>query len=132
MPAAKLRPNAAWADTVENTKAGSPGDTYQARHIRRYRVLRDTVAAGGIAAVVIAVEQELTLRATSPLASQSATIVTQLHGSEDGTAVFAPGVARLISRDRRGRLEGDQTMEGARRITVPMHYEYSSQLALVR
>lgn len=132
LPRDGLRPNATWADTIENSHAGSPRDTYQSRHIRRYRVLRDTVVSGRVAAVVIAVGQEMTLRATSPLETQPVTVLTQLRGTEEGTAVFAPTTGRLMLRVRRGHLEGEQTLQGqGRQMVVPIKYEYSSNLALL-
>jgi len=132
LPRTALRPNATWADTIENSHAGSPRDTYQSRHIRRYRVLRDTALAGGVAAVVIAVDQEMTVRSTSPLETQPVTVLTRLRGIEAGTAVFAPTTGRLMLRVRRGHLEGEQTLQGqGRQMVVPIRFEYSSNLALL-
>ena len=105
----------------------------RARHIRRYRALRDTVLAGGLAAIVIAFEQETTVRSSSPMQNAAVTIYTRLEGHEEGTAVFAPTAARLVSRVRRGHLEGEQMLRGeGREMTVPMLYEYSSSLVGLR
>jgi len=132
VPRAVLKPNATWADTVENSHPAGPRETTQSRHIRRYRVLRDTVAAGGVAAVVIAIDQEMTLRNSSPLEAQQVTVVTELRGSEEGTAVFAPKTGRLLLRVRRGRMEGEETLQGqGGQMVVPMKFEYTSNLALL-
>jgi len=133
LPLSGLRPQATWADTLESTRATSPGDTYHSRHVRRYRALRDTVLAGGLGAVVIAFEQEITVRSSSPMPNAPVTIHTRLEGREEGTAVFAPASARLLWRVRRGRLEGEQVLRGeGREMTVPMSYEYSSSLDALR
>ena len=133
LPASAIRPLASWADTLESSTAGSPRDTYQARHIRRYRALRDTVLAGGLAAIVIGFEQEITVRSSSPMQNAAVTIYTRLEGHEEGTAVFAPAAGRLLSRNRRGHLDGEQVLKGeGREVTVPMLYEYSSSLVGLR
>lgn len=132
LPSSALRPSATWADTVESSTTASPGETYQSRHVRRYRVLRDTVLTGGVAAVVIAVEQDITVRSSSPMQNAPATIYTRLEGREEGTAVFATRAARLVSRVRRGHLDGEQVLKGeGRELTLPMSYDYSSSLAVV-
>jgi len=47
--------------------------------------------------------------------------------------VFAPAAARLVSRVRRGHLDGEQVLRGeGREVTVPMRYEYSSSLIGLR
>ncbi len=133
LPSSALRPRATWADTVESSTTGSPRDTYQARHIRRYRALRDTVLAGGVAAIVIAFEQEISVRSSSPMQNAAVTIYTRLEGHEEGTAVFAPTAARLVSRVRHGHLDGEQVLKReGREMTVPMLYEYSSSLVGLR
>jgi hypothetical protein len=133
LPPSALRPPAFWADTVESSTAGTPQDTYRSRHVRRYRAIRDTVLAGGLAAIVIAVEQDITVRSSSPMRNAAATIHTRLEGHEEGTAVFAPDAARLLSRIRRGHLDGEQVLKGeGREMSVPMFYEYSSSLVGLR
>jgi hypothetical protein len=129
LPPSALRPSATWADTVETSTIDSPRETYQSRHIRRYRALRDTVLASGLAAMVIAFEQEITVRSSSPMKNAAVTIHTRLDGREEGTALFAPAAARLLSRVRRGHLDGEQVLKGeGREMTVPMVYDYSSSL----
>ena len=129
LPTSVLRPGITWTDTVENTTSGSPQDTFQSRHIRHYRALRDTVLADHVKAIVIAVEQEITIRSSSPMKNAPVTIFTQLQGREEGTAVFTPAAGRLITRVRRGRLNGEQVLRGeGREMKVPMSYEYSSSL----
>ena len=88
VPGSELRPSVTWADTLDNNSAGRPQDTYRSRHIRRCRALRDTIVAGGAAAVVIAVEQDMTIRATSPLEHDPTIVGTHLEGREEGTAVL--------------------------------------------
>lgn len=129
LPTAALKPQAAWADTVLSSKAASPAETYESRHIRRYRVVRDTVIAGG-AAVVIALEQDVTLRSSGPIQNGVATVATHLEGSETGTAVFSPATGRFIARMRKGHLAGEQVFTGmGREITAPLTYDYTSSLA---
>jgi len=129
LPPSALRPLATWADTVEISTTGSPQDTYQSRHVRRYRALRDTVLAGGVAALVVAFEQDISVRSSSPMKNAAVTIHTRLDGREEGTAVFAPAAARLLSRVRRGHLDGAQVLKGeGREMTVPMVYDYTSSL----
>jgi hypothetical protein len=131
LPAAALRPGATWSDTVEVTTAGRPQDSYRSHRVRSYRVLRDTTVAGA-RAVVIGIEQTITLAGTSPFEGQPVTASTRLDGRESGIAVFAPAAGRLLARDRRGRLEGEFTMEGPeRRAAFPQTYDYSSSLRLV-
>ena len=131
LPDSALRPGRPWADTVENSVAGRSQDTYQARHIRRFRVLRDTVVAA-TNAVVIAVDQTITVRSTSPMESQPVTISVELDGREQGTAVFAPSAGRMLARARHAHLEGQQVLQGqSRRLVVPMTYDYSSSLSLL-
>ncbi len=129
LPMSALRPQTTWTDTVENTTSGSPQDTFHIQHIRHYRALRDTVLADHVKAIVIAIEQEITLRLSSPMKNAPVTIFTRLEGREEGTAVFAPAMARLLSRVRRGHLDGAQVLRGeGREMTVPMSFEYSSSL----
>jgi hypothetical protein len=129
LPTSALRPRVTWTDTVENTTSGSPEETLQSRHIRHYRVLRDTVLADHVKAIVIAVEQEITLRSSSPMKNAPVTIFTRLEGREEGTAVFNPAAQRLLTRVRRGHFNGEQVLrrEG-REMTVPLFFEYSSSL----
>jgi hypothetical protein len=133
LPLSELRPSVAWADTLESTRPTNPGDTHHSRHVRRYRVLRDTVLAEGVTAVVIAFEQEISVRSSSPMQNAAATIHTRLEGREEGTAVFEPATSRLLSRVRRARLDGEQVLRGeGREMSVPMSYEYSSSLSRLR
>lgn len=128
LPKSALRPQMTWTDTVENTTSGSPQDTFYIQHIRHYRALRDTVLADHVKAIVIAIEQEISLRSSSPMKNAPVTIFTRLQGREEGTAVFIPA-ARLLSRVRRGRMNGEQVLKGeGREMTVPMSFEYSSSL----
>jgi len=131
LPDSALRPGRSWIDTVQNGIAGRPQDTYQSRHIRRFRVLGDTVVAA-MNGMVIDVEQTISIRSSSPMETQPATIGTELDGHEQGTAVFAPAANRLLSRVRHAHLEGQQVLQGqARRLTVPMTYDYASSLSLL-
>jgi len=129
LPTSPLRARITWTDTVENTTSGSPQETFQSRHIRHYRVLRDTVLADHVKAILIAVEQEITLRSSSPMKNAPVTIFTRLEGREEGTAVFNPATRRLLTRVRRGHLNGEQVLRGeSREMTVPLLFEYSSSL----
>jgi hypothetical protein len=129
LPKSALRPDVTWTDTAENTRSGSPQDTFHIRHIRHYRALRDTVLADNLNAIVIAIEQEITLRSSNPMKNAPVTIFTRLEGREQGTAVFTPTAARLSTRVRRGHLNGEQVLRGeGREMTVPMSFEYSSSL----
>ncbi len=129
LPPSALRPKVTWTDTVESTTSGSPRDTFHIQHIRHYRALRDTVLANRVNAIVIAVEQEITLRSSSPMKNAPVTIFTRLEGREEGMAVFAPEAGRLITRVRRGQLNGEQVLRGANReMTVPMSFEYTSSI----
>lgn len=132
LPPAGLRPSTTWADTVEDS-TGMPQDIYRSRHVRRYRALRDTLLTGGVTAIVIDVEQDITVRTSSMLQNSAATLNTRLEGHEEGTAVFAPRLGRLVSRLRRGHLEGEQTLvrEGGR-LTAPITFDYSSSLIGLR
>jgi hypothetical protein len=131
LPVAALRPGAAWTDTIETTTSGRPQDSYESRRVRSFRVQRDT-AIGGTRAVVIAVEQQWSLRATSRVDGEPAVFMTRLVGPEEGTALFAPGAGRLLDRERRGRMEGEFTVEGPeRRSAFPQTWEYTSRLRLV-
>jgi len=129
LPTSALRPQLTWTDTVENTTSGSPQDTFHIQHIRHYRALRDTVLADHVNAIVIAIEQEITLRSSSPMKNAPVTIFTRLEGREEGTVVFTPAAGRLLTRVRRGHLNGEQVLRGeGREMTVPMSFEYSSSL----
>jgi len=130
LPSSALRPEAIWADTVTNSTVVSSPDSFESRHIRRYRVLRDTLVAGGIVAVLIAVEQEIAFHYRSPMKNAPVVIDTRLEGHETGTAVFAAASGRMLSRVRRGQLSGAQVLRGeGREMTVPMTYDYSSTLS---
>lgn len=132
VPAVTLRPEAAWSDTLTSSKpaAGDGREHSQSRHIRRFRVLRDTVVSGA-PAVVIAVDQEMEMQSSSPMKNQPVIIETRLQGKEQGFAVFAVRAGRLLSRERHGHLEGQQVLRGqAREMTVPMVYDYTSSLSL--
>ena len=132
LPPSALVPRATWADTVENSTSGGFVYKYHTRHVRRYRALRDTILPGGLAGVVIALEQQITVRSSRRAPNAPVTVHTRLQGRETGTAVFAPAAARLISRARRGQLEGEQVLSAeGRAITVPMSYQYSSRLAAI-
>lgn len=133
VPAAALRPAVAWSDTLEVSRSaeGDGQEHSESRHIRRFRVLRDTVVAGA-PAVVIAVDQEMEIQSSSPMKNQPVTIETRLQGKEQGFAVFATRAGRLLARERRGHLEGQQVLRGqARDMTVPMVYDYTSSLSLL-
>jgi len=131
MTSGNLRAGSTWSDTIENSGAGQSQDTYHARHVRHYRIQRDTVLSGKASAVTIAVNQSVEVRDSSPLESQSATIATTIKGREEGTAVFATRQGRLVARERRGHLTGTQVFEGqGRRVEVPIVYDYTSRLSL--
>ena len=132
LPGSELHPGTTWADTVANTTPSPPQDTYQSDHIRRFRVLRDTIV-GETSAFVISVDQSIRLRSSTRMQSQPVSITTELAGQEQGTVIFAPRVGYLLSRARRAHLEGQQVLQGsARRAEVPLTYDYSSTLVLIR
>lgn len=132
LPRAQLHASLTWADTLEDSTTKS-GDTYYSRHVRRYRALGDTLLAGGVTAIVIAVEQDITFRTSSAMQNSAATLNSRLEGHEEGTAVFAPRLGRLVARVRHAHLEGEQTLvrEGSQ-LTAPIAFDYSSSLIGLR
>jgi hypothetical protein len=133
LPRSELHPSGTWADTLEDSTVKSTQDNFHYRHVRRYRALGDTLLAGGVTAIVIAVEQDITFRTSSPMPDSTATLTTRLAGHEEGTAVFAPRLGRLVARSRRAHLVGVQTlvMKGGQ-LTAPIAFDYSSSLIGLR
>ena len=131
LPRQPLAVGVAWSDTLTSNRSAQPGGTLSSRNVRSYRVERDTMIAG-VRAVVIRVEQEIRIDATSPLAGQNATVQTSLQGTAHGTAIFSPAAGRLLARSREGALQGAFSMtNGGTRTDMPQRYEYTSTLALV-
>jgi hypothetical protein len=130
LPTRPLLPGLAWTDTLSSSRPTRPQDTFSSRHIRSYRVERDTVMYGA-RAVVIRVDQQLRMEASSPMEGQSATVHTALEGTEHGIAVFDPALGRLLARSRTGMLKGKYSMAaGSTRTDMPQKYEYTSTLSL--
>jgi hypothetical protein len=131
LPPGPLRPGLTWTDTLLNTRPRRPRDSYSSRHVRSYRVERDTVVLG-IEAVVIRLDQRLRLRLSSPDDVRETTIESTLDGVEEGTAIFAPSVGRLLERQRRGAMQGMfSIVSRTLRNNMPQRYEYTSTLTLV-
>jgi hypothetical protein len=121
----------AWSDTLTSDRSAQPGGTLVSRNVRSYRVERDTVV-GGVRAVVIRVDHELRIDASSPMEGQNATVHVTLAGTERGTAIFASGPGRLLARKREGTLQGTFSMaSGSTRTDMPQRYEYTGTLSLV-
>ncbi len=131
LPRQPLAVGVTWSDTLTSNRSAQPGGTLSSRNVRSYRVERDTVVAG-LPAVVIRVDHEMRIDASSPLEGQSATAQTSLQGTERGTAIFAPAAGRLLARNRAGTLQGTFSMtSGISRTDMPQRYEYTGTLALV-
>lgn len=131
LPRQPLTMGVAWSDTLTSDRSAQPGGTLVSRSVRSYRVERDTVV-GGVRAVVIRVDHELRIDASSPMEGQNATVHVTLAGTERGTAIFASGPGRLLARKREGTLQGTFSMaSGSTRTDMPQRYEYTGTLSLV-
>lgn len=129
LPAKPLKPGLTWSDTLFSTRPTRPRDTFSSRHIRSYRVERDTVVAG-VAAIIVRVDQTLQLDASSPLEDGVAAHST-LEGTETGTAIFAPTLGRLVARNRTGSMRGMFKMTSpSGRAEMPQSFDYTSTLLL--
>ncbi len=129
LPATTLKPGLTWSDTLFSTRPSRPRDTFSSRHVRSYRVERDTVV-GGVPAVIIRLDQTLQLDASSPL-EDGVAVHSTLEGMETGTAIFAPTRGRLVARSRTGSLRGMFRMTSpSGRAEMPQSYDYTSTLSL--
>jgi hypothetical protein len=130
LPTKPLDVGVAWADTVVRARGSRPDSASSSRHIRSYRVARDTMVAGARAAV-IALRQVVRVESTSPMPGRPLQMRTYLEGEETGTALFVVTSGRLHSRERRGTLSGELTITGGPQpATIPQRYEYTSTLSL--
>lgn len=112
LPEAPLAVGTAWGDTVEDGRPAPGVQRAERRAVRRYRVERDTVV-DGVAALVIRVEQEVTLSVEAAVEDSPLTAALTARGTETGTALFDPAAGRLLRRTREGRLQGTYTLRGA-------------------
>ena len=127
LPAGTLTRGRSWRDTV--TLGDSTGAKwYLVRREARYTVLRDTVVAGTRALVII-MQQALTLASGGPVANQPVRTAQRLVGSDSGTVIFSPATGRMLARARSGMLTG--TMEITQLsgvITLPQRYTFESRI----
>lgn len=118
LPAGELRPGTEWADTVSRDQPARPGDTFNARSVRTYRVERDTTVEG-VPVHVIRVRQQVRIEASSPMEG-GATARTRLENEDEGYAVFSPRAGRLLGRTRHGLLPGQFTIvAGSQEVSFP-------------
>jgi hypothetical protein len=132
LPGRPLSRGTAWADTVVRTNGTARDSSSTVRHVSSYVVERDTVVAG-VAAFLITVRQSVQMESAAPMPGQPMVARTTLAGDETGTAVFAPALGRLLSRDRRGSLNGTLTISGGPQpMALPQRYEYTSSISIRR
>ncbi len=129
LPAKPLRPGVVWMDTVVRSRGARADSSMRMRHVRSYRVQRDSTI-NGVPAAVIAVDQVMRLESTAPMQGRLQTR-TVLEGEEHGTAVFVPSRGELVSRERRGTMSGQLTISGGSQpAAIPERYEHTSTLKL--
>jgi hypothetical protein len=130
LPSVALQRGVTWADTVVRTRGPRPDSSTTTRHLRTYRVERDTTIAGARAAV-ISLHQLVRLESAAPMTGRPLRTRMVLEGEEHGTAVFVFSIGRLHSRERRGAMSGTLTISGGpQAATLPQSYEYTSTLML--
>lgn len=98
LPDRPLTAGAEWADTTAARPAGPNVPVSEALLIVRYKVVRDTVAAGG-RAVVIEAKGDVSSRSTMA-GDKGASIETRNTSSEKGRIVFSTELGRMVSWDR--------------------------------
>lgn len=132
LPAGALTAGTTWTDTVQMTRPSPPMDRYRGRAVRRFRVARDTVIDGE-SAVIVAVEETISLETSGLLGPQRVRTTARMAGREWGDAVFSPGRGQLLSRARRGELRGTfEVSGGAMPVKWPQTISYRSSLDLER
>lgn len=130
LPSQSLAAGVVWSDTVVHRRGSRTDSASSTRHIRSYRVERDTMIAGA-RGVVLAVDQFVRVESTTPMPGRPLQMHTLLEGEEHGTAVFVLSSGRLHSRERRGALSGALTITGGPQpTTIPQRFEYTSTLSL--
>lgn len=131
VPSSGLSVGTAWADTVVKSKAARDTDKTFSRHIRSYVVERDTSVAG-VRAFLIQVSQMVEINTSSEMPEANMSVSAKLTGTDQGWALFAPSLGRLLERQRSGSLKGEMHMQpaGMAPVAIPQSYTYESRIRL--
>lgn len=130
LPAAALEAGVAWADTLRRVTGDGKNRT-ESGNIREFRVLRDTLVAE-TPAVIISVHERRKVRGRRHLEEQDGTADVDLQGKEEGIAIFAPGVGRLLARRSQGRMEGSVGFESrGNRLALSQTIDYTNTVDLL-
>lgn len=127
VPAAPLQNGMVWVDTVRARHELS-GARYSRNYVTRYEVAGDTTLHG-VTAKLIRYESALDNEAAQ-LNNDSARTV--LVGTETGSIVYSPARRLILSRQRRGRLDGEMVMPAGDGFQhMPHFYEFSVAIELL-
>jgi hypothetical protein len=130
LPSSALTSGAAWKDTLRRQKEDGDNKS-ESTTIREFQVLRDTLVSE-TPAVVISVIQKRKLSATRVLEEQGGRADIDLKGDEEGIAVFAPSIGRLLGRRSQGKLAGSVGFEGSgSRLAFSQTINYTNTLDLL-
>lgn len=128
LPRTSLTPGAEWTDADTFDVESRAGPRLRWTRSTRYRVVRDTVAAGR-AAVVVQTEADVAMLYET---KHWALLRADLQGTERGRFVFATDAGVLIRRERTGTLRGRVRLNqaGQPRRDLEQTQEYSVTVAL--